>query len=90
MSEYMVPVNEEFVEDIARSIAKARIQADTLRLAQQRGIDEKILLQSLEVAFERLWEGYDESDIALRAAYVEEARAAISAINLKMLLIAPE
>jgi predicted lipoprotein len=89
MSTYLIPTDESFVEVIARSIAKNRLEQDastsmTELLGVKIDISEK-MEATLDRVFETLWAGSTENDQHQRATYRSDALAAINAINLKLI-----
>lgn len=89
MSNYMIPVDDEYVEAVAMAIARNRLFHDACNsLSSMTGIsmkDNELLTRSFDIVFERLWKGNSEIDIQRKNAYMDDARAAIAAINLKLL-----
>ena len=87
MSDYMIPVNDEFVNEIAKSIAISRIQSDAKKMAELQQLDFSTLTSNLESSFTKIWSSNEEPDVRLREIYIDEARAAILSINLKLLTL---
>lgn len=89
MNNYMLPTDDEFVEEVAKAIAKDRLHRDASHaLEEMIGIkiqDTEVLENSFERVFNILWNGSTPVDIKNREEYRADARAAISAINLKIL-----
>lgn len=85
----MIPTDDDTVELVARAIAKDRLHRDADEgLFQTIGIhlnDASALEKSFEQIFEQLWQGNLPADLKQKDAYRDDARAAISAINLKLL-----
>lgn len=90
MSSYMVPVNEEFIEMVAKAIAKNRLYEDATGVIQEitgRKFSEgHVPNQPFDLIFEQLWAGNSPHDELQKSMYRSDARAAISAINLKILI----
>ena len=92
MNNYMLPTDDAFVKDVAKAIAKNRLLGDAKYVAAEAlgqfpGAEE--LLESMFLPiFEKLWEGNGEEDRYQRERYIEDAQAAISVINLKLLTMA--
>jgi len=90
MNSYMVPVNDEFIEMVAKAIAKNRLFEDatgTIRDMVGGSLEDSPRLnQSFDMIFERLWAGDSPHDELQKSMYRSDARAAISAINLKILI----
>src|SRR6187551_2334693 len=90
MSTYFIPTNIEFVEEVAKAIARNRVQQDASAAIQEIiGKDIKLkgksFERSMEAIFERLWNGDSPMDVRQRENYMNDALAAISAINLKLI-----
>ena len=86
MTTYFIPTDDNFVEQIAKSIARDRLIAEAVEdIADIDDTDDW-----LESAFEELWTGTDENDAQQRKAYKSDALAAIRAINLKLLTLSNE
>lgn len=89
--EYMLPTSEEFVDHVAKAIARARWEKDaSAALSAMLGgrieeIPEVLVEESINRVFESLWNGNQPQDRVQREAYKTEATAIISAINLKLL-----
>lgn len=89
MNTYMLPTDAEFVETIAKAIAKNRLYNDAAATMENMiGVklvgDEK-LEETFSGIFERLWAGTDPADIHQKDLYRQDAKSAIAAINLKLL-----
>ncbi len=93
MNMYMLPTDEAFIEEIAKAIAKNRILSEV-------GSDVNDMITFIpEVAdkvegilddvFDNIWAGMGEQDVKQKDLYREDAKAAISAINLKLLTLSP-
>lgn len=90
MSNYLIPIDDDLIEAAAKAICRSRMRQDADReliALYGRGLDE---LEPLELAFDKifqmLWEGKSQYDEDQRKMYRDDARAAISAINLKLLI----
>jgi hypothetical protein len=87
MADYMIPTNEQFIEHVAKAIAKNRI------LQEAKGsvgcIIDKVpdvmeqLEDILDQTFDEMWKSGSASE--QRQIYRDDARAVISAINMKLL-----
>lgn len=93
IGQYLLPTDDEFIEQVAKSIARTRWEregSDFLKseLGEMFNHVPKADLQaSLDTVFERLWSGKSEEDERQRSGYRADARAAISTINLKLLTL---
>ena len=89
MNNYLLPTDENFVEDIAKAIARSRLLADADVVVDEmlgEGFDvEDALEQILNPVFDQMWEDNSKNSQYQRKMYREDARVAISAINLKLL-----
>lgn len=88
MSNVLIPTDDVYIETIARAIAKNRIYQEasiSMRKTTGASIEEWKLEESFEALFEIMWSGTTEHDELQKSQYREDARAAISAINLKLL-----
>jgi hypothetical protein len=89
MNNYMLPTDDEFVETVARAIARDRLHRDASAAMQELiGVpleDSTVLEGSFDRVFEALWRGTSPQDMRQKGEYRADARAAIAAINLKML-----
>lgn len=87
---YLVPGDDDFVEIVAKAIAKNRLHRDTSQVVEEvAGVPfEEIerLETAFDAIFERLWAGDTEHDETQKSQYRSDARAAIAAINLKLLV----
>ena len=87
MADYMIPTNDQFIEHVAKAIAKNRI------LQEAKGsvgsIIDKVpdvmeqLEDILDQTFDEMWKSGSASE--QRQIYRDDARAVISAINMKLL-----
>lgn len=89
MNNILLPTDDDFVEAVARAIARDRLHRDASSAMQQMiGVpleaSEK-LEGSFDMIFEKLWQGTSPQDMNQKDAYRNDARAAIAAINLKLL-----
>ena len=91
MNNYLLPTDENFLEDIAKAIARSRLLADADVIVDEmlgEGFDvESALEEILTPIFEQMWKDTSENSKYQRKMYREDARVAISAINLKLLTI---
>jgi hypothetical protein len=89
MNNTLIPSDDEFVESIAKSIARNRIQSEaSSAMSEMIGIklEESVVLEStFDRVFEQLWSLSGEYDNRQKDLYRGDARAAIAAINLKLL-----
>ncbi len=89
MNNYMIPTDEKFVEEIAKAIARNRLQEDTIAEVNSILGDTPntgdLVDELLDRVFELLWAGNGPRDITQKIAYRRDALAAISAINLKLI-----
>ena len=92
MSGYLLPTNDDFVDVVAKAIAKNRIYEEASSTMEDMigvGIASSSQLEStFEAVFDALWNGHRPLDERQRSQYRTDARAAISAINLKLLTTA--
>jgi hypothetical protein len=90
MSTYLIPADDALVEVAARAICRNRMRADAdreLRAGYGCGLDDVAAFDhAFDTIFEQLWAGKNEHDERQRSQYREDARAVISAINLKLLI----
>jgi len=90
MNNYMIPTDDETVEMVARAIARERLHNDADEgLFQALGVhlgDHNALEGSFERVFEMLWGSTQPGDEKQKERYRSDARAAIAAINLKLLV----
>jgi hypothetical protein len=90
MNTYFIPTDIEFVEEVAKAIARGRMQKDASQAIKNLiGKDMKLkgtsFDKTLDSIFERLWAGDSEVDKHQRDCYMNDALAAISIINLKLI-----
>lgn len=88
MGDFMIPTNDEFVEAVAMAIARDRLYKDAYDALQYIGSSlaaDELLSKSFDQIFDRLWQGTTDVDMKQKESYRDDARAAISAINLKLL-----
>lgn len=89
MSDYLVPTNPEFVEEIAKSIARSRMMIDASGdLEQMIGIrleDNEMIEAAFDRIFETLWNSAGIESDSEKNKYRRDAEAAIRAINLKLI-----
>jgi hypothetical protein len=88
MNNYLVPVDKNFIEDVAKAIARERLQRDaTTTLESTIGYipnASKTMEQTIDRVFETIWAGNTPADNAQKDAYRMDAIAAINLINLKL------
>lgn len=93
MSNYLIPTDEKFIEDIAKAIAKSRLVNETLGVYTALAIlpPNFNLTESIEYIvdsmFDKLWVETTVDQLPTRDLYKDDARAAITAINLKLLTL---
>lgn len=89
MNNYMIPSDDNFVEVVAKSIAKSRLRREAndemFIMSGLRLEDSPEIEKSFDRMFELIWSKNTEEDRKNKEEYMEDARAAISAINLKFL-----
>jgi hypothetical protein len=87
MADYMIPSNEQFIEHIAKAIAKNRILIEAKQTVS--GIVDAVpdvmeqLEEILDQTFDEMWKNGSAGE--QRHIYREDAKAVISAINMKLL-----
>ncbi len=93
MNNYLVPVDEKFVEEVAKAIAKDRMQRNASNTVEHMLGKNPAITKNLEAVFDRvfdkLWEGNSEADNLQKDGYRNDAIAAIRLINLKLLTDQP-
>lgn len=91
MNTYMLPTNDDFIEEIAKSVAKERILSDlreTMGASPGISAEAKSTLENTFIeVFETIWAGITAQDKRQRDLYIADARAAVSAINLKLMFL---
>lgn len=93
MTGYLLPTDDEFVNQIAKTIARTRWEREAgayLKAEMGETLDivpPEELDAALERVFSGLWNGTTKNDEEQRNNYRSEALAAISAINLKLLTL---
>jgi len=90
MNTYFIPTDPEFVEAVAKAIARGRVQKNATEAVQdiigkEIQLNGKSFEKTLDTVFERLWQGKSDMDKQQREDYMNDALAAISAINLKLI-----
>jgi hypothetical protein len=89
MDNLLLPVNDEFIDITARAIARNRIyQEASSALENMIGVgigDSDRLEATFNSIFDNLWNGTSQHDEEQKSQYRADARAAIAAINLKLL-----
>lgn len=90
MNNLLLPVNDDFVEVVAKAIARNRMYQDaSAAMEDMIGIRLEAadqLESTFEKIFDRLWSGTSAHDERQKAQYRSDAKAAIAAINLKLLV----
>lgn len=89
MSAYLIPTDEATIEEIAKSIARARLLRDA-EIALENLIGAKVnITDRLEESIDRilgvLWTGGTELDENQKDGYRSDALAAIRTINMKLM-----
>ena len=86
---YLVPTDDEFVESIAKTIARNRMHLDVSNeMEEMIGISletSESLESTFDEIFNNLWSGTSSTDARQRNLYKSDALAAIRAINLKLI-----
>lgn len=89
MNNLLLPVNDDFVEIVAKAIARNRMHQDASSALEDLigvGLEESDRLENtFDNIFERLWNGTTQHDEKQKDQYRADAKAAIAAINLKLL-----
>ena len=90
MNTYFIPTDPEFVEYVAKAIARGRVHQDAAAAIQdivgnEIKLEGKSFEKTLDSIFEKLWTGSSPMDKQQRENYTKDAMAAISAINLKLI-----
>jgi hypothetical protein len=90
MTTYLIPSDAAFVESVAMAIAKGRLKGDATQVLQEMiGVDINMsdeLDETFDAVFAAIWAGTSELDMRQKASYRADALAAISAINLKLMI----
>lgn len=86
---YLVPTDDEFVESIAKTIARNRMHSDASNAMEEMiGMPLETsdsLENTFDEIFNNLWSGTGATDARQRDLYKSDALAAIRAINLKLI-----
>lgn len=90
MNTYFIPTDTEFVEDVAKAIARNRVHKEAssaIREILGKDMEQKNISydRMLDLVFEKLWSGNSPTDKKQKENYMNDAMAAISAINLKLI-----
>jgi hypothetical protein len=90
MNNLLLPVNDEFIDTVAKAIARNRMHQDaSSELEGLIGIridDLNSLESTFDKIFEGIWGGAGADAERQKLQYRSDARAAIAAINLKLLI----
>jgi hypothetical protein len=89
MTQYLLPTDGEFVEAIAKAIGKSRMYASAISEVEGTFgtfVPTETFDNTFDCVFDMLWEGDSEVDQRQKNGFRDDARAAISAINLKLLI----
>ena len=93
MNNYLIPVDEKFVEEVAKAIAKDRLQRDAASTVEHMLGKNPAITSQIESVFDRvfdkLWEGDTDADKIQKDGFRNDAIAAIRLINLKLLTLQP-
>ena len=85
----LLPVNEQFVELVAKAIARDRLHREAQDLIKYTmGIalpDSPALERRFDTEFEQLWVGHEDECVWNREQYTIDAITAINKINLLLL-----
>ena len=90
MNTYFIPTDPEFVEHVAKAIARNRVQQNASAairdiIGKEIQLEGKSFEKTLDTVFEKLWKGDSPMDKQQKEDYTRDALAAISAINLKLI-----
>ena len=85
----MIPANEEFVENVAKSIAKNRVLTEAIASVKDiiktvPNVKEQIE-EVIDQTFDHIWNCETASDQC--QLYRDDARAVIAAINMQLLMV---
>lgn len=88
----ILPVNDEFIEEIAKAIGRERLYRDAAdlllnTLGINMKVDDPVLEKKFDKEFEILWAGKDDECIWNRENYIADARVAVNKINLLLLTL---
>ena len=90
MTQYLIPVSDEIIEEVAKAIARDRLQRDaenTLKdLAGSDIVTPNVFDNTLDRIFDKLWKNNSPANERQKDGYRDDARSAINAINLKLLI----
>jgi hypothetical protein len=85
-TDILLPVNDEFVESIAKAIGRDRLYREALDILNLAGVN---MVEELDARFdnefEYMWNLEDEDCVWTRAGCIADAKVAISKINLLLL-----
>jgi hypothetical protein len=89
----LLPTTTEFVDQVARSMARDRFQREALEVAMAvlgvRIQETDELDARFDKEFDLLWNGKDEESVWNRESYRSDAVAAINKINMLLLTVIP-
>lgn len=90
MNQYLIPVDEDFIESIAMAIAKDRLHRETVSIIEKVAGENVASLtdmvdKSVDSVFEIMWNGITKDDEDNREIFRADALAAIRSINLKLM-----
>ena len=90
----MLPVDDDFVEVVAMAIAKNRLFHDASNTIEtmtgEKMQSNDLVDKTFDSIFEGLWSSQGPEHDLQRSKYREDARSAISAINLRLLIHTPD
>ena len=92
----LIPSDTNFVSSVARAIARQRLWTESVNLMKHdllgasdeivnQIVNSSVFVESFDETFEMLWARQEQLDELVRSGFMEDARAAISAINLNLL-----
>lgn len=88
MSNYLLPADNEFIDSVAKAIAKNRLLIETSAILNDIvgvSLNTEIDIEKIvNPMFDAVWDSVIDADEQLNL-YRSDARAAIAAINLKLL-----
>lgn len=89
----LLPVDEQFIEHVAKAVGKDRLHREAAEILQAAtGLDinnAPSLDAKFDREFERLWQSDEEECVWNRENYRADAIAAINQINLLLLTMLP-
>ena len=92
MPTYLLPVDDDFVESIAKAIAKNRMEIHAKMILQDTYIDgdririeDKNIEDIVKYAFTSLWDSNAPESVSRKKEYLEDTKEVINLINLKLI-----